>query len=274
MRARIKVVPAEIGGGFGAKLYAFLEPLALLLSKKTGHPVKMVMNAGRGLARHRSHLGLAHPGQDGRHQGRHDHGRRGLDGVRGGAFPGSPVAVACMTGLSPYNIANFQVDGYDVLVNKPKIHGLSRARRRQCRLWRWSRWWMNWRSKCGIDPLDFRIKNAVKEGSPSVAGPAFKRIGYVEVLRGDQEQRPLQVQADRQEPRPGRRHRLLDQRRDGIVGDGQHPRRRHRQPGDRFGRYRRDARVNRDVRGRSSGTARRRRAAFGCGHRFESATPT
>ena len=35
---------AEIGGGFGAKLYAFLEPLALLLSRKTGHPVKMVMN--------------------------------------------------------------------------------------------------------------------------------------------------------------------------------------------------------------------------------------
>ena len=52
-----------------------------------------------------------------------------------GAFPGSPVAVACMTGLSPYNIANFQVDGYDVLVNKPKVQALSRTRRRQCRLW-------------------------------------------------------------------------------------------------------------------------------------------
>src|SRR3984957_15106321 len=39
----IKVVPAEIGGGFGGKLVVYLEPLALLLSKKTGHPVRMVM---------------------------------------------------------------------------------------------------------------------------------------------------------------------------------------------------------------------------------------
>ena len=42
----IKVVPAEIGGGFGGKLTIYLEPLALLLSKKTGRPVKMVMTRG------------------------------------------------------------------------------------------------------------------------------------------------------------------------------------------------------------------------------------
>ena len=42
-RGDIKVVPAEIGGGFGGKTTVYLEPLALLLSKKTGRPVKMVM---------------------------------------------------------------------------------------------------------------------------------------------------------------------------------------------------------------------------------------
>src|SRR5579875_921022 len=40
----LKVVPAEIGGGFGGKLVIYMEPLALLLSKKTGHPVKFVMS--------------------------------------------------------------------------------------------------------------------------------------------------------------------------------------------------------------------------------------
>ena len=35
--------PAEIGGGFGGKTTVYLEPLAVLLSKKTGRPVKMVM---------------------------------------------------------------------------------------------------------------------------------------------------------------------------------------------------------------------------------------
>src|SRR5262249_8372293 len=40
---KIRVVPAEIGGGFGGKTTVYLEPLAVLLSRKTGRPVKMVM---------------------------------------------------------------------------------------------------------------------------------------------------------------------------------------------------------------------------------------
>ena len=39
----IRVVPAEIGGGFGGKTTIYLEPLSVLLSKKTGHPVKLIM---------------------------------------------------------------------------------------------------------------------------------------------------------------------------------------------------------------------------------------
>ena len=35
----IKVVPAEIGGGFGGKTTIYLEPLALLLAQKRGRPV-------------------------------------------------------------------------------------------------------------------------------------------------------------------------------------------------------------------------------------------
>ncbi len=39
----IRVVPAEIGGGFGGKTTVYLEPLAVLLSKKSGRPVKLTM---------------------------------------------------------------------------------------------------------------------------------------------------------------------------------------------------------------------------------------
>jgi xanthine dehydrogenase molybdenum-binding subunit len=34
--------------------------------------------------------------------------------------------------------------------------------------------------KCGIDPLEMRIQNGVKEGTPQVVGPPFKRIGFIE----------------------------------------------------------------------------------------------
>src|SRR6266571_9433908 len=40
----IRVTPAEIGGGFGGKTVVYLEPVATLLSKKSGRPVKLVMN--------------------------------------------------------------------------------------------------------------------------------------------------------------------------------------------------------------------------------------
>ena len=41
--SQIKVLPAEIGGGFGGKTTIYLEPLAVLLSRKANRPVKMVM---------------------------------------------------------------------------------------------------------------------------------------------------------------------------------------------------------------------------------------
>src|SRR5262245_12266659 len=42
--ASIRAIPAEIGGGFGGKTIIYLEPIAYVLSKKSGRPVKIVMN--------------------------------------------------------------------------------------------------------------------------------------------------------------------------------------------------------------------------------------
>ena len=42
--SQIRVVPLEIGGGFGGKIPVYLEPVAALLSRKTGTPVKLVMS--------------------------------------------------------------------------------------------------------------------------------------------------------------------------------------------------------------------------------------
>ncbi len=85
---KVTVIPLEIGGGFGGKLYMYLEPLAALLSKKTGKPVKMIDDPRRGLRGHRPHLRHLRPRQDGREEGRHHHGWRGLHGLRGRRLPG------------------------------------------------------------------------------------------------------------------------------------------------------------------------------------------
>ena len=41
--SQILVIPLEIGGGFGAKTAFYFEPPAAVLSRMTGHPVKMTM---------------------------------------------------------------------------------------------------------------------------------------------------------------------------------------------------------------------------------------
>ena len=42
--SRVRVMPAEIGGGFGGKTRVYLTPLAAMLSKKSNRPVKIVMD--------------------------------------------------------------------------------------------------------------------------------------------------------------------------------------------------------------------------------------
>jgi xanthine dehydrogenase molybdenum-binding subunit len=177
----IKVVPAEIGGGFGGKLGVYLEPLAVLLSKKTGRPVKMVMTRAEVLrasgptsgSRIRCKMGAT---RDGRLIAAEI-----WMAYEAGAFPGSPVGAGAMTIIASYEIPHFVIDAYDVLVNRPKTAayrapGASNAALASETIID------ELAERCGIDPIDFRLANGVKEGSAQSAGPPFKKIGYLETL--------------------------------------------------------------------------------------------
>lgn len=118
---KVKVIPLEIGGGFGGKLDTYLDPVAAALSHKSGHPVKIVMTRkevfeGSGptsATKVKVKLGAK---SSGKILAAH------VEQVfEAGAFPGSPVGEGSMTGLAPYNIENMIVDGYDVVCNKQKV---------------------------------------------------------------------------------------------------------------------------------------------------------
>ena len=83
----IKVVPMEIGGGFGGKGTGYLEPVAAVLSRKTGRPVKMVMSRQEVFEGTGPLLRQLHPLQDRSQKGRHVHRRPALYGLRGRSFP-------------------------------------------------------------------------------------------------------------------------------------------------------------------------------------------
>jgi len=179
--SKIKVIPAEIGGGFGGKIPIYLEPLALLLSKKTGKPVKMVMSRADVLK------------ATGPTPGSHIKVKMGADkngkitaaeiwmAYEAGGFPGSPVGAGCMTVIAPYDIENLRIDGYDVLVNKPKTAAYRAPGATNAAMG--SETVIDeLAEKLGIDPLEFRRINGAKEGTAQPAGPKFGQIGYLQTL--------------------------------------------------------------------------------------------
>ena len=118
--SRVRVMPAEIGGGFGGKTRVYLTPLAAMLSKKSNRPVKMVMDRP-------SVFDATGPAPGGKvivKMGVSNDGKIQSSSVdlkfEARAFPGSAVAAGSVCCLACYNIPNIQVDAFDVLVNKPK----------------------------------------------------------------------------------------------------------------------------------------------------------
>ena len=158
-----------------------------------------------------------------------------------GAFPGSPVGAGAMTIIGAYNIPNFVIDAYDVVVNRPKTAAYRAPGATNAALA--SETIIDeLAEKCGIDPLDFRLhERGQRRVRAQTAGPPFKRIGFSKRSRRSRTARTTS-RSSKAESRPRRGGGLLVQRRSAVLGDGQHPHRRHRQRHHRLGRYRRVAR--------------------------------
>jgi xanthine dehydrogenase molybdenum-binding subunit len=177
----IRVVPAEIGGGFGGKTTVYLEPVAALLSKKSGRPVKMVMTRGEVLRATGPTSGTKMKVKMGAtREGKITAAEVWL-AYEAGAFPGSPFAPGAMCTLGPYVVENLRIDSFDVVVNRPKVAAY-RAPGSPASAFACETVIDELAEKCGIDPLEFRIRNGAHEGTPQPAGPPFKKIGFVETV--------------------------------------------------------------------------------------------
>ncbi len=178
--SKVNVVPMEIGGGFGGKLPCYLEPLAAILSKKTGNPVKMFMTRAEVIEASgptsgsyvKVKIGVTNEGKITAAQG--------YLAFEAGAFPGSPIggATACM--LSPYDIENLLLDGYDVVDNKPKTTAY-RAPGAPIGALAVETIMDEISEQLDIDPVDLRLMNAAKEGTRRSDGVVNGKIGMVEL---------------------------------------------------------------------------------------------
>ena len=179
--SRVRVTPMEIGGGFGGKIPVYLEPVAALLSRKSGRPVKIVMSRkdvfeGTGPTPGSYIKVKMGATKDGRITA-----AQAYLAYEAGANPGAMVAPGAMCIFAAYDIANVTIDGYDVVVNKPSTAAY-RAPGATNAAFAAESVVDEIAEKLGMDPMDFRLRNAAKEGTRRADGPKFRKIGCVEVM--------------------------------------------------------------------------------------------
>ncbi|MCH2517763.1 MAG: xanthine dehydrogenase family protein molybdopterin-binding subunit [Dehalococcoidia bacterium] len=180
--SKIRVIPMEIGGGFGAKGILYSEPVAALLAGKAGRPVKVTMSrtevfeaSGPTSATNiKIKLGATN---DGKLVAAEAHLI-----YESGAFPGSPVPGGCNCIMGPYDIPNTYLEGSDVLVNHPKSAAY-RAPGAPAAAFAMETAIDELCEKLGTDPLEFRLLNSAKEGTRRATGPLMPKVGLVETVQ-------------------------------------------------------------------------------------------
>jgi CO/xanthine dehydrogenase Mo-binding subunit len=179
--SKIKVIPMEIGGGFGAKGIVYSEPVAALLAKQSGKPVKVTMS--------RTEVFEASGPTSGTHikikvgatkEGKFVAAEAHLIYESGG-YPGSPVPGGCNCIFSAYDIPNAYLEGIDVLVNRPKAAAY-RAPGAQAAAFAMETVVDEIAEKLAIDPIELRLLNCAKEGTRRATGPLMPKVGFIETL--------------------------------------------------------------------------------------------
>jgi CO/xanthine dehydrogenase Mo-binding subunit len=176
------VHPAEIGGGFGGKTVVYVEPVAVALSRKTGHPVKIMMSREDVFKATGPTSGGSMTVKIGVKKDGTIVAADGVFKLQAGAFPGSPVMNAAMCAFAPYIIPNVRTVGFDVVSNRPKSAAY-RAPGSPISAFGVESVLDILAQKIGMDPLRLRLKNAVKAGSPTPYGPKHSHDGYAETIQ-------------------------------------------------------------------------------------------
>jgi len=175
--ADIKFIASEIGGGFGGKTVVYLEPVAAMLSEKSGRPVKMQMSREEVFRATGPSSGTVTRIKVGLQNDGTITAATSWSAFEAGAFAGAPHMPGIMAIFAPYEIENFVAEAYDVRVTKPKVAAYRAPGAPQtmhafeCALDEAAQ-------QLDMDPIDLRLVNAADEGTQAPYGPKFPPIGF------------------------------------------------------------------------------------------------
>jgi len=178
---QLRVTPSEIGGGFGGKTTVFIDPVALALSRKANRPVKIVMSRSEVLRASGPTSSASMDIKMGMTKDGKITAASGTFRMQGGAFPGAPVDVTTMLAFANYDIEHVHHIGYDVMTNRPK-QAAYRAPGAPMGAFAVESMLDELCRQLDLDPIETRLKNAVKEGTRATFGPKFPPVGLIETL--------------------------------------------------------------------------------------------
>ncbi|MEP3394142.1 MAG: molybdopterin cofactor-binding domain-containing protein [Litoreibacter sp.] len=174
-RDQIRIIPTAVGGGFGAKLDISVQPYLALAAIKTGQPVRLNYTRTESMQsstkRHPSdiHLKIGAT-KEGKINGFNFYGEFDT-----GAYASWGPTVATRVPIhasGPYNIADYRAESRGIHTNNPPAGAFrgfgvpQSAIAQECLFDELA-------AKLGIDPLDFRITNALQNNAPTVCGQVF-----------------------------------------------------------------------------------------------------
>lgn len=174
--SKLRVTSSEIGGGFGGKTHVWAEPVALALSRKAGRPVKLVMTRDEVF---RASGPTSATSIDVKIGARKDGTITAAEATLRyscGPYPGMWAEIGAMTSFACYRLENVKTVGFEVLVNRPKTAAY-RAPSAPMAAFAVESAIDELAKKVGIDPVEFRIKNAAQEGTRASYGPVYGPIG-------------------------------------------------------------------------------------------------
>jgi CO/xanthine dehydrogenase Mo-binding subunit len=179
--SRFRIIPMELGGGFGAKLRLCLEPYPVLLALKTGKPVKLVATRDEVFTLSGFRLPTTIYLKTGVRTDGSIVVREAISIFDMGAYLGAGVQSGVSHTIGPYNIPNYRVRSYAVYTNKIWA-GSYRASGVADVTFAVESHTDIIARKLGLDPWEFRRQNALKDGDVAIQGGKVPRNGLQQTL--------------------------------------------------------------------------------------------
>ncbi|HYL32887.1 MAG TPA: xanthine dehydrogenase family protein molybdopterin-binding subunit [Stellaceae bacterium] len=179
----VRVKTAFLGGGFGAKLYIKLEALVAALALLTRRPVKISLAMDEQfftITKHPSTFRIKSAvSKDGRVTARECE-----VWWNGGAYADIGPRVTQKSGFTaagPYDIENVSIDSYALYTNRPPAGALRGFGIPQL-VWAYESHTDMIARALGIDPIDFRRRNFLRDGRPQATGTVMQDAATGKVL--------------------------------------------------------------------------------------------